>query len=110
MEQTKSGMEGLSLLHIQHEKNQPVDLVLFDTELVSRSEEENFLHDMRNDERFKSTPLLLAGKPPTQDELQIFARFNISGYLLKPFKTKDLIMQVKRILLNILCDKNLSNN
>lgn len=74
------------------------DLMITDTHMPGMSGAE-LMHAVRGDDKLKSLPVIMllavgAGKKDVQDAVAL----GISGFVIKPFRSDPLLIQIKKVL------------
>ena len=93
IDQLSSGADALRKL-----QSRRYDLMIADTVMPGMSGAD-LMHAVRADEQLKSLPVIMlldigAGKKEVQEAVAL----GISGFVIKPFKQDQLLIQVKKIL------------
>ncbi len=88
----KDGEEGLALLRAQ-----PSDLVLVDW-MMPRMDGERFCRAMRAEPALKDIPVIMLTVKQTADEELEALHFGVDDFLVKPFKSDELLARVRAVL------------
>lgn len=84
------GSEGL-----KKTREEPPDLILLDI-MMPHKDGYTFLLELKKDEAMRSIPVIvLTAKPGMED---IFQLEGVSGYIMKPFKSAELLPKIKEIV------------
>jgi DNA-binding response OmpR family regulator len=86
------GEEGLAAL-----RSSPADVVLVDW-MMPRMDGEAFCRQLRQDERFRRTPVLMLTVKQTADEELDALHFGVDDYVTKPFQPGELLARVRAVL------------
>jgi two-component system response regulator MprA len=86
------GHDGLALL-----QRAPADAVLVDW-MMPRMDGEHFCRAMRADPKLKHVPvIMLTVKQTTEEEIEAL-HFGVDDFLVKPFKSDELLARVRAVL------------
>ena len=88
----KDGEEGLRLL-----REKPSDIVLVDW-MMPRMDGEHFCRAMRADPAFKDLPVLMLTVKQTADEELEALHFGVDDFVVKPFRSPELLARVRAAL------------
>lgn len=87
--------EGLALLRTNSVLPDLIILGVYDTNQADYSW---FLDAVRAEVKGQAVPLLFVGGIPQSTPNNLYAKFQVAGYLTKPFATDDLLAAVKQAL------------
>ena len=88
----KDGAEGLELL-----KAAPADVVLVDW-MMPKMDGERFCREMRSDPDLKNIPVIMMTVKQTADEELEALHFGVDDFVVKPFKSPELLARVRAVL------------
>lgn len=93
IDQVSNGAEALRKVQSKH-----YNLMIADTEMPGMSGAD-LMHAVRGDDKLKALPVIMllavgAGKKAVQDAVAL----GISGFVIKPFRPDQLLIQIKRVL------------
>lgn len=88
----RDGEEGLRMV-----KEAPTDIVLVDW-MMPRMDGERFCRSMRADPRLKDLPVLMLTVKQTADEELEALHFGVDDFVVKPFKSPELLARVRAAL------------
>jgi DNA-binding response OmpR family regulator len=86
------GEDGLAAL-----KKQPADVVLVDW-MMPRMDGERFCRAMREEAGLKDVPVVMLTVRQTADEELEALHFGVDDFLVKPFKSDELLARVRAVL------------
>jgi len=86
------GQEGLALL-----QRAPADAVLVDW-MMPRMDGERFCRALRSDPKQKDVPIIMLTVRQTTDEELEALHFGVDDFLVKPFKSEELLARVRAVL------------
>ncbi|MBI3565912.1 MAG: response regulator transcription factor [Elusimicrobia bacterium] len=86
------GAEGLELL-----KKEPADVVLVDW-MMPKMDGEHFCRAMRAVPALKDIPVLMLTVKQTSDEELEALHFGVDDFVVKPFKSQELLARVRAVL------------
>ena len=89
----EDGLSGLELAI----KEQP-DLILLDL-LIPKMDGYLVMKALRNNPTTNNIPILITSAKAQNEDLKQASHYNIQGYLVKPFTTKDLLAKVSEIVI-----------
>lgn len=103
--QAQNGEDAEMLLQDQLSKNEPIDLMFLDW-IMPKMTGFDLLKSLRSTDVFRDIPKIIMLTAETYPEqMQACSKYNISGYLTKPFSQEQLV-KVMKDTLNIEALKN----
>jgi DNA-binding response OmpR family regulator len=88
----KDGAEGLEML-----KASPAEVVLVDW-MMPKMDGERFCREMRSDPGLKNIPVIMMTVKQTADEELEALHFGVDDFVVKPFKSPELLARVRAVL------------
>jgi two-component system chemotaxis response regulator CheY len=89
--QAVDGVEGLEALRAE-----PADVIITDINMP-RLDGFGFIEQVRQDERFRATPILVLTTEREPDRKERARRAGASGWIVKPFNTAKLVEAIRRV-------------
>lgn len=78
-------------------ENNNIDLIITDNVMPIRSGFE-FIKVIRENEKYKNQKILVMSAKQVESDLELAKKYNIDGYILKPFEMQELLKKINEIL------------